>query len=174
MNTLDQSQKTLVVGFGLMLVGSVIFAAQFVSIGWLVMPLLATLFLALGIVTKESGWFIPTGILYGLSGGIWLVEHVVQGNNEREGGTFMLAFGVGWLLVAVLARVFRTQPQDWALIVSGVFAVIGLAAFGPEYVGVFGDIAVWVLRGAGYAGPLALVGWGGWLLLHRRQPSNKS
>lgn len=174
MKTLTESNKTMVVGLGLVAIGAIVFLAQFVEIGFLMLPLLATMFLILGITTRVGGWFIPSGILYGISGGVWLIENVAKGNESQEGGMFMLTFAAGWLLVSLLPRLFRTEDKhDWALIVAGIMVVIGLAALGTANVGIFGTIAEWTLRGLGYAWPLALIGWGAWLVI-KRNKTNES
>jgi len=160
--TSNNERNTLVGGLVLIALGVILFLGKFVDIGWLVLPVLSVGFLAAGVITREAGWFIPSGILGGISGGIYLIEsaQLVPDNSDAEGGLFMLAFAAGWFSIVLLTKLFSREPQWWALIPGSIMTLIGAAVLG---VGLAGNL----LQVLNYAWPLVLVGAG--LLIVRKR-----
>ena len=149
---------------GIIMIGLGLFflLAQFVDAGWLVLPILAGAFLVAGIVTHKSGWFIPAGVLGGLSLGIALTEqgfHVASG--EAEGGLFLLAFAAGWACIPPLSKLFAGEWLWWAFIPAAVLALIGGAVLG-------GGVFQQALGYLPYIWPVALIGVGLYIVLRRR------
>ncbi|WP_369256914.1 hypothetical protein [Geodermatophilus amargosae] len=108
---------------------------------------------------RAAGPLVGGGIAIGVGTGILLVNGPLQGHDATEvGGAWLLALGVGFVLVAGGARLLRVERQDWAWIPAvclvGLGAAIGL--------GISTTVIAW-------AGPLVLLGIGAWLLLRRRR-----
>lgn len=161
------ARNTLVGGVGLIALGVVLFLGKFLDIGWLMLPTISIGLIAAGILTREPGWFIPGGILAGVSGGIYLIEYtqLVPNNSDAEGGLFMLAFAAGWFSIVILTKLFSREPQWWALIPGGIMALIGAAVLGV-------GLASNLLQVLNYAWPLVLVGAGLLVILKRRKPQS--
>jgi hypothetical protein len=142
--------------------GGLFLLGQLLDLGWLMLPALAAAFLIAGIVKRESGWFIPAGILGGLSLGIALIEGpwpVATG--DAEGGVFMLSFAAGWASIPLLSKLFTNDSHLWALIPGAVMALIGGAVLG-------GSVFQQALELLPYVWPVALIVGGLLLLLCRR------
>lgn len=115
-------------GFVLVALGLLFFLAQWIDLGFLVLPLLALGFLAAGLLRREIGFLIPGGILGGLSLGLWLLSGPLAGlEGEGEAATFMLSFALGWYSIPLLSRLVGAEPQWWALIPGTIMAIIGIA-----------------------------------------------
>jgi hypothetical protein len=89
----NDRKGALVGGLILIVIGVLFLIAQFVDLGEtagvLVLPLLSAIFIIAGIITRESGFFIPGGILAGLGLGTYLiVSPAAGGNGQDEGGLF--------------------------------------------------------------------------------------
>lgn len=144
--------------------GSLFLLGQVFDFGWLMLPLLAATFLALGIATRQAGWLIPGGILGGISLGIALTEgpyRVVGEGSEAKGGLFLLSFALGWVSVYLLSKLFTREPQAWALIPGGIMAIIGLAVLADEP-------GLQLLRLLGTLWPVGLIAAGVYLLFRER------
>jgi hypothetical protein len=150
-------------------IGALLFLSRFVDTGWLVLPVLSAGFLLAGIMTRQAGWFIPAGILGGISGGIFLSEsaNLVPKGADAEGGLFMLAFAAGWFSIVLLSKMFTSEPQWWAIIPGSIMALIGAAVLG---VGLAGT----TLEVLNYAWPLGLVALGIWIIIGRRREGKES
>ena len=161
---------------GLILIfgGALALAAQFVPDSWgidfglFVLLGLGVAFLAAGILTRESGWLIPGGILSGIAAGIALTggplarfvpAGLIPGD---EGGLFLIAFGGGWFLITALSVVFTTRPQWWPLIPGAILTFIGLAV-------AFGSVFETLLVAAARLWPIALIALGLYLLFQTRR-----
>jgi hypothetical protein len=153
-------------GLILIVVGVLALLAQFVDIGemmgWIVLGGLSLVFIVAGIATRQSGFFIPGGILAGLALGVLLtIERVEIPFVEDGGGMFLLAFAAGWVLIPVLSIIFtRDDRHLWALIVAAIMALVGAAAS-------FGGAAMDALELLGRIWPIFLIA-GGLLILLKR------
>jgi hypothetical protein len=153
-------------GLILIVVGVLALLAQFVDIGemmgWIVLGGLSLVFIVAGIATRQSGFFIPGGILAGLALGVLLtIERVEIPFVEDGGGNFLLAFAAGWVLIPVLSIIFtRDDRHLWALIVAAIMALVGAAAS-------FGGAAMDALELLGRIWPIFLIA-GGLLILLKR------
>lgn len=153
-------------GLILIVVGVLALLAQFVDIGemmgWIVLGGLSLVFIVAGIATRQSGFFIPGGILTGLALGVLLtIERVEIPFVEDEGGLFLLAFAAGWVLIPVLSIIFtRGERHLWALIVAAIMALVGAAVS-------FGGAAMDALELLGRIWPIFLIA-GGLLILLKR------
>ena len=167
MNSFTQNRNHRAGGLVLLTIGLVLLAAEVFGAGWLVLPLLAITFLAAGVATRESGWFIPAGILGGLSAAIWLANgpyNIAEG--DAQGGVFMLAFAAGWASIPVLSRLFTRDSHLWALIPAAVMGLIGAGVLG---IGIFAQ----ALELLPYVWPVALIGAGLYILLRRRNATTE-
>lgn len=154
----------LIGGLILLFVGIVALIGQFVPDTWgeffgtFLLLGLGLVFLAVGIITREGGWFIPGGILTGLGAGTALIT---SSFSERlsgdEGGWFLLVFAAGWLLIPIMTAIFARETHWWALIPAAIIGLVGLAVL---YGGVFMDTLEWV----GKLWPIVLIIAGGLLL----------
>lgn len=165
MNAQATSTRSAVAGgIALIALGAVALLAQLnvvASAGILIVPMLAIIFLAWGLLTRSFGLVIPGGILAGIGLGIVLVENASAWNEETTGGLFLLCFAAGWLLISLLSLLTSSGFQWWPLIPSGILAAVGGLL-------IAGDAGLKVLQVAGYAWPLALVAAGVWVLIKRR------
>lgn len=160
-----KDREALVVGIVLIAVGLVVFVGQVVDLPdlkLLVLPALAAIFLVAGLVTREIGLIIPGGILAGIALGIGLIAGPGTAEIQvDEGGVFLVAFSLGWALIALLSPLTRQGFQWWPLIPGGIIGLVGLAALQ-------GGAALRALEIVGYLWPLVLVGVGIALILRRR------
>lgn len=153
-------------GLILIVVGVLALLAQFVDIGemmgWIVLGGLSLVFIVAGIATRQSGFFIPGGILAGLALGVLLtIERVEIPFVEDGGGMFLLAFAAGWVLIPVLSIIFTHGERHlWALIVAAIMALVGAAVS-------FGGAAMDALELLGRIWPIFLIA-GGLLILLKR------
>lgn len=158
---------------GLLLLGAGILAliGQFTSGGWsafvgtFLLLGLGLTFLALGIYTREDGWFIPGGILTGLGSGVALLASpLINRLPGEEGGWFLILFALGWFLIPVMTAIFSDGTHWWAFIPGGVIGLVGAAiTFG----GMFMDTLTW----AGKLWPLVLIALGLLSLWKARRPA---
>lgn len=164
----------LIGGLILLFVGVIALIGQFVPdtmgafFGTFLLLGLGIAFLAIGIFTREGGWFIPGGILTGLGAGTGLITSSL-GNQlpGDEGGWFLLVFAAGWLLIPIMTAIFARETHWWALIPGGIIGLVGLAVL---FGGVFMDTLEWV----GKLWPVVLIVAGGLLLWKvRRTPTEE-
>lgn len=159
----NNRRERLTGAISMIALGLFFLVAQVVDAGWLVLPILAGAFLVAGIATRAAGWFIPAGVLGGLSLGIVLIGGPFRiATGDAEGGVFMLAFAAGWASIPLLSKLFTTERHWWAFIPAAVLALIGGAVLG-------GGVFKQALELLPYAWPLALVGGGLYILLRRRE-----
>ena len=161
-NTRDR----VIAGIALIAIGAVVFFAQISDqpeLAWIVVPVLGLIFLIWGLAARTIGLIIPGGILSGIGLGLYfMLQSGVDRPEESSAGIFLLCFAGGWALISLLSLVTREGFQWWPLIPGGIIGVIGLALLG----GSFGQE---LLKVAGYAWPLILVGIGIYLLLRGRR-----
>jgi hypothetical protein len=149
----------------LILIGLITFLSQIIDvprIEWLILPALALIFLAWGLIVREIGLLIPGGILAGVALGTYLItgpfEELVE---ENQAGVFLVAFSAGWALISLLSPLTRQRFQWWPLIPGGIIGMVGLALLQ-------GGAAVRILEIVGYGWPLILIGVGLYLLIKRK------
>lgn len=154
----------LIGGLILLFAGIVALIGQFVPGNWgeffgtALLLGLGLIFVAIGITTREGGWFIPGGILTGLGAGVGLLTSPLAARlGGDEGGWFLLVFAAGWLLIPLMSAIFARETHWWALIPAGILALVGLAVL---FGGVFMNTLEWV----GKLWPIALILAGGLLL----------
>ena len=161
----EETRNRLVGGIALIILGLLALAAQFVELDWLglmILPALGAIFLVWGLLTRESGLFIPSGILSGLGLGTLLVAGPFSSIAEdAQGGIFMLAFALGWALIPLFSILFTSERHLWALIPGGIMALIGIGLL-------FGGMAFTILEFLGIVWPVFLI-LGGLFLIFRRR-----
>lgn len=171
---MDRKARGAVVGGAvLILVGILTFIGQFVPealgelFGTFLLLGLGIIFLIAGIVSRESGWFIPGGILTGLGAGVGLLTSSLSTRiSGDEGGWFLLVFAAGWVLIPIMSIIFTDERHLWALIPA---AVIGLVGFAVLFGGMFMNVLEWI----GYLWPIALIAAGVYILWRIRHPKEK-
>ena len=86
-------------------------------------------------VSLVVGFLLPVVLALGPASG---------GGESRMTGAALLAWGIGWALIAVLSTRFTDRPQRWALVPAGILGVTGTAliAFAPS--GAVMDVLAWV------------------------------
>lgn len=166
-----KTKGNLLTGFILVALGIVALLFQWLpdtlgeNLGQFLLLGLGVIFLAVGVATRESGWFIPGGILSGLGAGVLLVSSPLAARlGGDEGGWFLLAFAGGWFLIPLLTAIFAEETHWWALIPGGIIAVVGLAVL-------YGGLFLSALEWAGRLWPLALIIGGALLLWKSRRPA---
>jgi hypothetical protein len=163
-NKLSHARRNRIIsGLVLILLGGLFLLDQFVQIpamGNLFLPALGLFFLIWGIATRTGGLLIPGGILTGIGTGVYLMQ-ALRLEGEQEPGIFLLSFGGGFILIALLSLVFSAEKHWWALIPGGILAAIGGALY-------MGGAALDILQLVGKFWPVALILVGVWVLLRRR------
>src|SRR5687768_1098889 len=143
-------------GLGMVAIGLVLLVGQITnseSVGVLIMPALALIFIAWGIATREVGFLIPGGILTGVGlGTLSMVYDWPFGTlaGDTEAGVFLLIFAGGWASITLLSALFTERVHWWPLIPGGIMALIGSAL-------IVGGSAKEALSLIGYLWPLALI-----------------
>ncbi len=159
------TRDQLVGGIVLIIIGIFALVMQFVDmqeVGLYIMPALAILFLAWGLIARQIGPIIPGGILAGLglgtmfASGTWRLPAGMD-----EGGAFLIAFALGWALITVLSVFVSDRVHWWPLIPA---VIIGVTGFAVLYGGIFND----VLQVVGYAWPALLILVGLYIIFRRR------
>ncbi len=113
------------------------------------------LVLAIGLIlliiflaTGEYGFLVPGGIVTGIGAGIPLATAY---EGQFGGGLFLVAMGIGFVLIWVLAEVFRLRERNpWPLVPGLVLGTIGALVAS-------GDRAYPLADAIGTAWPLILV-----------------
>ncbi len=153
----DKQRNGLIGGAALILIGLLVFVAQFAhtaALGWLITGALALIFLSWGILTRQAAFFIPAGILGGVAAGIFLVSNLGAKLSEMQSGALMLAsLAVGFASISVLALLFTRSLHAWALIVAALLGLVALALW-------LNGMALNLLQWAGMAWPLILIAIG--------------
>jgi len=160
-----ERRNTVVGGTLLVAIGVLVLLAQNIkveSLGLLFLPALGGLFLVAGIVGRQVGFIIPGGILTGIGlGTIFTQNPRLAVNDSAQGGVFFIGFALGWLLIAVLSKLFTSEMQWWALIPGAIMALIGGGLM-------LGGAALNVLEFAGRWWPLILVALGLVIIVRRK------
>jgi pimeloyl-ACP methyl ester carboxylesterase len=105
---------------------------------------------------SRIGLVVLGAIASGLALGLLLVLAVFVGGPEHEiTGAALVALGTGFVLLALGARRFSDQPQDWALRPGLATAIVGVGLFALAPGNRALDLAGWVWPVL----LLALVGW---------------
>jgi hypothetical protein len=129
----------------------------------LVLGGMGLIFIIAGIATRESGFFIPGGILSGLGFGMSLIIGPFAGTiSGNAGGLFLLGFAAGWVLIPILSSIFTDEHHLWALIPGAIIGFVGLAVM---YGGAWQTGLEWV----GRLWPLALIAGGVYALFRARR-----
>ena len=130
--TQPERRKGIMGGIFFILLGGLFLLTQFFTfdiVGWLFLPLLATVFIAWGALVRNAGLFVPAGILSGLGLGAGLMEFTAVGQSDQQGaGIFLLGFAAGWLLIILLSAVFTAKTHWWPLIPASIMSLVGIAA----------------------------------------------
>jgi hypothetical protein len=164
-NTVRRPAGKLIAGTILVLAGAFALLGQFVSFNPGFFPLwLGAIFLAAGIITRNTGLLVPGGILSGIAAGSMLVIGPYDASPDPlQGGMFLLAFAGGWALISLLSPI--TNPGHkvslWPLVPGGILALIGAALVvdGP---------ALKALEIVGQGWPLVLIAVGLYIMLRRK------
>src|SRR4051812_13127469 len=79
------------------------------------------------IMTSQIGRTVAGSLFTGLLMAIILVAVPFAGAPENViSGAVLVAFGLGWALLAILSTVRTDQPQRWAALPAGVFLLAGV------------------------------------------------
>ena len=165
----EQSSSTktkngLVAGVALIIIGLVVLAGQLLdspNIGLLILPTLAIIFLAWGLITRTFGLIVPGGILAGIGAGVFLMDMTaLETQGESEAAIFMLAFAGGWALITLLSVFTTDRLQWWPLIPGGIMAIIGALLLS-------GEAGLKVLEFSEYLWPIAMIVVGLAIILRR-------
>lgn len=152
------------VGPALIALGGALLLTRVISLRALELPFLSAVLIAIGLRRRESAWFIPGGILAGIDLGGVLEGSPLAARlgDDAQTGVFLLSFALGWVGVFALSRRFGDLPNTWALIPALVMTVIGTLLLSA-------GVGERVLGAAGYLWPLALVAFGGYLVVRTQR-----
>ena len=130
---------------------------------WMV-PLPGLLMLVYAILSRDSGWFIPAGVLNGIALGILALEGPLQiaGQEPQSGAVFLLCFALGWVSIPLFSALFTRDRHLWALIPGGVMAGTGALIL-------LGERGLQVLELVGYLVPAALILVGALLIFKKHK-----
>ncbi len=131
------SRGRIVAGIALIAIGLLALLAQLTNwsiLGWMVLPTLALIFLAWGILTRNFGLIIPGGILGGLGLGVFtMVGPMSSLFAGLQPGVFMLCFAAGWAFITLLSPITSDRVQWWPLIPGAVIGLVGLFLLGGGF-----------------------------------------
>lgn len=160
-----------IAGIVLILIGLLALAPQLVPsdlVGLAFLPGLGLIFLAWGVAARNEALFIPGGILSGIGLGIILIEKVFTGlGDEAQGGVFMLAFALGWVVIPVLGRLVTGKAHWWPFVPAGMIGLLGAALV------IGGETLTWVGKSLSYLWPLVLIGIGLYVILRGRRTADE-
>jgi pimeloyl-ACP methyl ester carboxylesterase len=101
---------------------------------------------------------IASSIVAGVALAILLVLTIGAGGSEPSvTGAALLAFGIGWGLIAFTSARFSAQPQAWAAVPGWIFGVVGLALIVIQPRPAIMDLLSWIW-------PPALTGLTVWMI----------
>lgn len=156
--------KTYITGSILILLGILFFVGQVVQspvFGLLILPGLGLIFIIWALLVRSFGLLIPGGILLGIGVGDLLIGGLPTTlSGLDDGGVYLIAFGLGWMLIALLSPLTTHGFQWWPLIPGGILSSLGLLILA----GAWGET---ILQLASYVWPLILVALGVYILFKR-------
>ncbi|MCU0507507.1 MAG: hypothetical protein MUC34_03740 [Anaerolineae bacterium] len=159
------SRNAVIAGVAIIALGLVALASQLgvaEALGYLIPPTLAGIFLAWGLLTRTFGLIIPGGILSGVSLGIFVTQGPFAASPEPvTGGIFLLAFSLGWVLIALLSTYTAGSFQWWPLVPGAILAAIGALLLA-------GASGLAVLKAFGFIWPVILIVAGVVVLIRRK------
>jgi uncharacterized membrane protein HdeD (DUF308 family) len=161
-------------GILLIMIGLFALLDQFITIeitGGIFLGGLGLFFILWGASQHQAGLLIPSGILTGLSVGVFLLEDSSLAITEAyEAGIFLFSLALGFALITLLTRLFSGAAHWWALIVSGILALIagGVIVLEQPEDGALRQTVEAIFNASAYIWPVALVLLGLWLIFRRR------
>jgi hypothetical protein len=158
-------RNSAIAGIAIIALGLIALASQLgvpETTGFLIPPALAGIFLVWGLFTRTFGLIIPGGILSGVSLGILMTQRPFAGASEPvSGGVFLLAFSLGWALIAALSPYTARSFQWWPLVPGAILAGIGALLLA-------GASGLALLQALGYIWPAVLIVAGIIVLIRRK------
>jgi hypothetical protein len=157
--------RGVIAGSILVLIGVFALLPHFITLPGTAMLIgLGLVFLAWGLLTRTSGLLIPGGVLTGIFAGTTLIEGpFAQLADPARGGVFLAAFAGGWVLITLLS-LYTESPRPgwtWPLYPAVILALIAAALLA-------GDLGLKALELSSYIWPVALIGFGLYLVFRRR------
>lgn len=146
------------------MIGLVLLIAQQTDLGAWALLFLGIGFLGMFFWGRHYGWLVPGGILTGLGTGIVMASALQNVPDNYEAALFLVPFGLGFILIWVLDRLFTRVSNWWPLIPGGIMVLVGVA------VGI-GGVALDVLGFVGKWWPAILILIGVWILFTMRRES---
>jgi hypothetical protein len=162
------AHRSWISGAVLVLLGLALFAQGMlrVDLGWLVVPALALVFLAAGVVERNAGLLIAGCVLGGAGAAVWNVLypfHMMAGvaAESVQGAIVMLTLAAGFALITPVTLVVTGRAHTWALAVAAMLALVGGALLA-------GEAGRRALEAAAKVWPLILVAIGAGLIVRRK------
>ncbi|HPR64659.1 MAG TPA: DUF5668 domain-containing protein [Thermoanaerobaculia bacterium] len=112
--------RNITFGYILIVLGSLVLLNRWLDLSEsLFLGLLALCFFGLYLLNHQYGWLVPSGILGGLSAGIFL------SHGTGHSSLVIIGLGLGFLAIYPIARL-RGPTSRWPLIPGGILLGIGL------------------------------------------------
>ncbi len=146
------------IGGMLILIGFILLAEQRLRTGWLALavPILVGLSLVVaGLFSRRLGLAVAGSLMCGVGAGGFLSFYTfLEVDMRSRVGFFLVAFGMGWLLIPLLSSLVGRLIAWWALTPAGIFIAAGAAVLYSGLTVV--DFTLYILIGLA----LALLVWG--------------
>lgn len=122
-------RASYITGLALIAAGLVLLADQYLNTGWLsllIMPTAGLVFLVFGFVHRRLALIIPGGVLTGLGTGSFLAfSRFFLFALPVRFGLLLLAFALGWGVIALFSALYSDRVAWWPLIPGSVLAGTG-------------------------------------------------
>jgi len=120
----SRTERPWIMGVVLIGIGLLLLAGQlFEQNDWLILGVLAVVFLALYATTRKSGWVIPGMILGGLAIGLGFEDY----GYSVDGSSVLLGLAAGFLAIYAFNWLTHAKAQWWPLIPGTILGVIGIS-----------------------------------------------
>jgi hypothetical protein len=121
---------SMIVGVILIGIGTLFMLGQYLNTKWLylsIVPLIGLVMIGSGIAYRKLGFLIPGSLLFGLGIGIlFYFDQRYDDLIQIRVGFILLGFSFGWVLIALLSKLFLSRMAWWALIPATLIAALSI------------------------------------------------